>query len=224
MIISRTPLRISFFGGGTDFPLWYNKNGGSVISSTIDKYIYISVRELNPFFKHNIRVSYSIIEEVSNLNSIKHPSVKEILKYLKINKGIEIHYDGDLPGKSGLGSSSSFITGLLNCLFVYQNKKYNKKELLKKSIIIEQKKVKDIVGSQDQVAAVYGGLNHIKFSKNKIKVNNINLSKKNLSYFENNLMLVYTGILRSSNDITKTFYNKMKFKNKMLEGINHLKH
>ncbi|MDC0044719.1 hypothetical protein OAI96_02225, partial [Pelagibacteraceae bacterium] len=163
MIISKTPLRISFFGGGTDYPLWYNKYGGAVISTTIDKYIYISVRDLNGFFKHKLRLSYSKIEEVENSSFIKHPSVREILKYLKVHNGIEIHYDGDLPGKSGLGSSSSFITGLLNCLFVYLKKKNTKKELLKHSLIIEQEKVKDIVGSQDQVASVYGGLNYIKF-------------------------------------------------------------
>lgn len=222
MIITRTPLRISFFGGGTDFPLWYNKNGGSVISTTIDKYIYISTRSLDSFFNHNLRISYSIVEEVENVNMVKHPSVREVLKFLKIKKGIEIHYDGDLPGKSGLGSSSSFTVGLLNCLNFYLGNKYSKRKLLQNSLFIEQKKIKDIVGSQDQVAAVYGGLNNIKFSKNNIKVNKINLSHLRLTNLQDNLLLVYTGLLRSSNDIVKTFYNKMNYKNKMLDGINSL--
>ena len=222
MIISRTPLRISFFGGGTDFPLWYNKNGGSVISTTIDKYIYISTRSLDSFFKHNLRISYSIVEEVENVNLVKHPSVREVLKFLKIKKGIEIHYDGDLPGKSGLGSSSSFTVGLLNCLNFYLGNKYSKSKLLQNSLFIEQKKIRDIVGSQDQVAAVYGGLNNIKFSKHNIKVNKINLSHLKLTNLQDNLLLVYTGILRSSNDIVKTFYHKMNYKNKMLDGINSL--
>ena len=223
MIISRTPLRISFFGGGTDYPIWYRKYGGSVISSSINKYIYISSRNLFPFFKHNIRLSYAIVEEIQNINEISHPSIKEILKFLKIKKGIEIHYDGDLPGKSGLGSSSSFIVGLLNCLAAQLNYKYTKKILLKNSLLIEQKKVGDLVGSQDQVAAVYGGLNHIKFKKNgDIKVNKIKITQKNIKNFEESLLLVYTGLLRSSNDIAKTFYSKMNKKNKFLDSINSL--
>ena len=120
MIISRTPYRISFFGGGTDYPDWYLKRGGQVLSTTIDKYLYISCRYLPPFFEHRLRLVYSQIEMCQHSSELDHPSVREVMKFLGIDNGLELHYDGDLPGRSGLGSSSAFTVGLLNALYAYQ--------------------------------------------------------------------------------------------------------
>ena len=170
MIISKTPYRISFFGGGTDYPSWYKKNGGFVISATIDKYIYISCRTLPPFFKHKYRIVWSKIETVKNLNKIKHKVVRTMIKKYKIKKGLEIHYDGDLPARSGMGSSSVFVVGLMNLLNNFREKKINKYRLAKESIYFEQKILNEIVGSQDQVASSYGGFNKITFNKEGFKV------------------------------------------------------
>ena len=136
MIITRTPYRISFFGGGTDYPQWYNKYGGQVISTTIDKYIYINCRYLPPFFEHRLRLVYSKEEVGNNVDELKHPSARETLKYMNVENGLEIHYDGDLPGRSGLGSSSSFTVGLLNAISAFQGKRLTKDELAVKSIHI----------------------------------------------------------------------------------------
>ena len=163
MIISKTPYRISFFGGGTDYPVWYKKYGGSVLSTTIDKYIYISLRTLPPFFKHKYRIVWSRIETVKKIDQIKHKVVKEMLKKYKIRSGLEIHYDGDLPARSGMGSSSVFSVGLMNLLSNFQGKTIKKKQLAEKSIHFEQKVLRQIVGSQDQIAATYGGFNKIVF-------------------------------------------------------------
>jgi len=129
MIISKTPYRISFFGGGSDYPSWYIRNGGAVLSTTIDKYIYISCRYLPPFFEHKYRIVWSQIENVKAINEIKHRAVKEMLRHFKIKSGLEIHYDGDLPAKSGMGSSSVFVVGLINLLNSFQGRKI--KNLLK---------------------------------------------------------------------------------------------
>ena len=161
MIISKTPYRISFFGGGSDYPEWYLENGGQILSSTIDKHIYITCRYLPPFFNHKHRIVYSKVEAVKKTNDIKHNVVREILKHLKINNGMEIHYDGDLPARSGMGSSSTFVVGLMNTLFFLKNKKINKKILAKSSIHFEQNILKETVGSQDQSPAAYGGVNNI---------------------------------------------------------------
>mgnify|MGYP006224614573 FL=1 len=129
MIISKTPYRISFFGGGTDYPSWYKKNGGSVISATIDKYIYISCRKLPPFFNHKYRIVWSHIETVKKLKQIKHKVVREMLNKYKIKEGLEIHYDGDLPARSGMGSSSVFVVGLMNLFNHFKNKNVKKKKI-----------------------------------------------------------------------------------------------
>ena len=223
MIISKTPYRISFFGGGTDYPSWYRKNGGRVISTSIDKHVYITCRYLPPFFDHRIRVVYSIIDQAQNLNQIKHPVVKEVLKYLNIEKDIEIHYDGDLPSKSGIGSSSAFTAGLLNALIHFKGLNITKKKLGENTIYIEQKKIKEIVGSQDQIAVANGGFNLIKFKKNgKIIINPINISSKNLQHFEKKFMLFHTGIFRVAQDIAKTFVTKFDVKSEYLHKIDSL--
>src|SRR3989338_9068971 len=163
MIITRTPYRISFLGGGTDHPLWYEKNGGAVLSASIDKYCYISCRFLPPFFKHKHRIVYSKIENVNNIDEIDHPSVKESMRLTGIDKGLEIHHDGDLPAMSGLGSSSSFTVGLLHALYGLDGKIITKRQLALDAIHVEQNMIKENVGSQDQTIASFGGFNKIEF-------------------------------------------------------------
>ena len=192
MIISKTPYRISFFGGGSDYPEWYMKNGGEVLSTTIDKYIYISCRYLPPFFKHKHRIVWSKLETVKKTNEIKHNAVRELLNLMKITKGMEIHYDGDLPARSGMGSSSSFVVGLINTINTLLKKKFNKKDLAKKSIYFEQKILKETVGSQDQIATSYGGLNKIKFFPGgRFQVCPIKMNERNTNQLNQNLVPGY---------------------------------
>ena len=210
MIISKTPYRISFFGGGSDYPSWYIKNGGAVLSTTIDKYIYISCRHLPPFFNHKYRIVWSRLENVKAINEIKHVAVKEMLKYFKIKSGLEIHYDGDLPATSGMGSSSVFVVGLMNLLNNFLGKRIKKKILAQKSINFEQKILKDSVGSQDQISAVYGGFNKITFKiGGGFSINPIFIKKKTLDQLNRNLLLVYTGIKRTAHDIAKDYIEKL---------------
>ena len=211
MIISKTPYRISFFGGGTDYPSWYKKNGGSVISATIDKYIYISCRKLPPFFNHKYRIVWSHIETVKKLKQIKHKVVREMLNKYKIKEGLEIHYDGDLPARSGMGSSSVFVVGLMNLFNHFKNKNIKKKKLAEDSIYFEQKILNEVVGSQDQVAATYGGFNKIYFNrKGGFKVKPISIKRKVIQKLNNNLLLVYTGYKRTAHQIAKNYVNKLK--------------
>ena len=211
MIISKTPYRISFFGGGTDYPSWYKKNGGSVISATIDKYIYISCRKLPPFFNHKYRIVWSHIETVKKLKQIKHKVVREMLNKYKIKEGLEIHYDGDLPARSGMGSSSVFVVGLMNLFNHFKNKNIKKKKLAEDSIYFEQKILNEVVGSQDQVAAAYGGFNKIYFKrKGGFKVKPISIKRKVIKKLNNNLLLVYTGYKRTAHQIAKSYVNKLK--------------
>ena len=211
MIISKTPYRISFFGGGTDYPSWYKKNNGSVISATIDKYIYISCRPLPPFFKHKYRIVWSRIETVKNLNQIKHKVVREMIKSYKIKEGLEIHYDGDLPARSGMGSSSVFVVGLMNLFNHFKKKIITKNTLARDSIYFEQKILKEVVGSQDQVAAAYGGFNKINFKKNgTFSVKPIVLKKNTTKRLNKNLLLVYTGYKRTAHHIAKSYVDKLQ--------------
>ena len=175
MIITKTPYRISFFAGGSDYPIWYKKFGGSVLSTTIDKFIYISCRELPPFFDHKYRIVWSKIENVKTIDEIKHLMVRKLIKYNKIKSGLEIHYDGDLPARSGMGSSSSFSVGLMRALSNYQHKDIKGINLAYKTIPFEQKLMNETDGSQDQVAASVGGFNRINFLKNEKTIPLINL-------------------------------------------------
>lgn len=218
MIISKTPYRISFFGGGTDYPQWFMKNSGKVISTTIDKHIYITCRNLPKYFDHKLRIVYSIDETVKEVNQIKHNVVREAIKIFKIQNGLEIHYDGDFPSKSGMASSSTFSVGLLNCLSHFAKKKLNKKELYEKTLFLEQKILKESVGNQDQLAASYGGFNIINFYKNRYKVKKIK-NKLFLNKLEKNLYLVYTGILRSANEAAKKYINKLEKKKNILNRL-----
>ena len=208
MIITKTPYRISFFGGGSDYPIWYKKFGGSVLSTTIDKYIYISCRELPPFFDHKYRIVWSKIENVKTIDEIKHLTVRKLIKYNKIKSGLEIHYDGDLPARSGMGSSSSFSVGLMRALSNYQHKDIKGINLAYKTIPFEQKIMNETVGSQDQVAASVGGFNRINFLKNeKIIVKKI--LSNNLKRLNSNLLLLYTGIQRNADAVASNYVHKL---------------
>lgn len=202
MIISRTPFRISFFGGGTDYPIWYKQNSGSVISTTINKYCYITLRHLPPFFRYNYRIRYTKRELVKNISQIKHPSVRECLKHMDIEQGVEIVHTSDLPALSGLGSSSSFTVGLLNCLYTLQNKQITKQKLAKEAILVEQNLIKENVGSQDQIAVTFGGFNKIDFLKNgSFRVTPVPMSKYRVYQLESQLMLFFTGFQRQASDV-----------------------
>ena len=208
MIITKTPYRISFFGGGSDYPEWYKKFGGSVLSTTIDKFIYISCRELPPFFEHKYRIVWSKIENVKEINQIQHSIVKKLLQYNKIKSGLEIHYDGDLPARSGMGSSSSFSVGLMCALIKFQKKNISNINLAKQAINFEQKIMKETVGSQDQVATSIGGFNKIKFLKNE-KIIIKKILSKNLKKLNSNLLLLYTGIQRNASIIANNYVHKL---------------
>lgn len=204
MIISRTPHRVSFFGGGTDYPSWYLEHGGKVLGVAIDKYCYISCRELPPFFEHMHRIVYSKIETVKKVEDIQHPSVRETLKYLNTGKGVEIHHDGDIPARSGMGSSSSFTVGLLKSLYALDGRIISKEDLFKEAIHIEQSLIKENVGSQDQVWAACGGLNSIEFLQNgEIIVEPVIMKEEHLRGFESRLMLFFTGLSRFASEIAR---------------------
>lgn len=230
MILSKTPYRISFFGGGTDYPQWYLENGGEVISSTIDKYIYISCRNLPSFFDHKYRVVYSKLEMVKEISKIQHLPIRMILQDIKkkIKKipGLEIHYNGQLPARSGMGSSSSFVVGLINTINSYFGFKLNKKNLSKKSIYIEREVLKETVGSQDQVAAAFGGFNSIKFDTDgNFKVTPVFQFEKDSKNFSKNLFIYYTDINRTAKYVASSYVkklNKNKKKN-MYEILGHVK-
>lgn len=212
MLICRTPYRLSLFGGGTDYPPYYLEHGGAVISTTIDKYCYLSVRYLPPFFpdfKH--RIVYSRIEDVQSIDEIQHPSVRECLKYIGIDRGIEINHAGDLPARSGIGSSSSFTVGLLNALHVLRNDKRTKKELALEAIHVEQELIKEACGSQDQVAAAYGGFNYIQFGNHQPIVTPIEVDA--INEIQKYLLLVFTGFQRNANEVAKSY----DFKNRGYE-------
>jgi D-glycero-alpha-D-manno-heptose-7-phosphate kinase len=205
MIISRTPFRISFFGGGTDFPSWVSQHGGAVLSTSFDKYSYITCRELPPFFDHNYRITYSKVENKKSIDDIDHPAIRAVLNESKIKNGLEIHCDADLPARSGLGSSSSFVVGLLHSLTALKGKRVTKEWLAKEAIRIEQEVLLESVGSQDQVAAAHGGFNVIHFKRDGgIEVEPLVVPSARKKELNNNLMLFFTGFSRISSDIAKS--------------------
>lgn len=211
MIITRTPFRISFFGGGTDYPAWYQEHGGIVLATTIDKYCYISCRYLPPFFEHNYRIVYSRIENCKSVDQIEHPAVRTVLKYMSCDLGLEVHHDGDLPARSGLGSSSSFTVGLLNALMALNGNHISCEELASKAIHIEQDLIKENVGSQDQISAAYGGFNRIEFLRDgSFKVDPVILRKERLDEFQDHLMLFFTGFSRIASEVAKSKIDNIK--------------
>jgi len=202
MIISRTPFRISLFGGGTDYPVHYKKHGGAVLATSINKYCYITCRYLPPFFNHRNRIVYSKIEYTKNISEIKHPSVRETLRFMKIDRGVEIHHDGDLPARAGLGTSSSFTVGLLNALYALKGKMVTKRQLAFDAIHIEQNMIKENVGSQDQITAAFGGFNKIEFNgEEEFKVQPVTLSEEKFQALKDHMMLFFTGFSRTASEI-----------------------
>ena len=223
MIISRTPFRISFFGGGTDYPAWYRKHGGAVLATTIDKYCYITCRHLPPFFEHKFCVIYSKMEYCRTADEIAHPAVREVLRYLKCERGLEIHHDGDLPARSGMGSSSAFTVGLLHALYALNGHMVSKNQLAMESIHVEQELLKETVGSQDQVLAAYGGLNQIGFMPNgEISVRPITVAPSRMKELNSHLMLFYTGIKRTASNIAESYVNGIEDRKRQLRIMKEL--
>jgi D-glycero-alpha-D-manno-heptose-7-phosphate kinase len=204
MIISKTPFRISLFGGGTDYPSWYRENGGSVLATAIDKYCYISCRHLPPFFEHKHRIVYSKVENVKEIKEIQHPSVRAVLSTLATNSGLEIHHNGDLPARSGIGSSSSFTVGLINVINALKGEQISKEDLAKQAIYIEQKVLKESVGSQDQILASFGGFNRINFyPDDTFDITPVIISKGLTDQLQSHMLLFFTGFSRFSSAIAR---------------------
>jgi D-glycero-alpha-D-manno-heptose-7-phosphate kinase len=217
MIICRTPYRISFFGGGTDYPAWYRQHGGAVLASSIDKYCYITCRHLPPFFEHRIRIVYRQIETCSSFEEISHPSVREAIRFLQVDRGVEIHHDGDLPARSGMGSSSAFTVGLLNALHALRGEMPTKQQLASEAIHLEQEVLRETVGSQDQTLAAYGGLRHVRFQTDgEIEVSPVVLPAGRIAELQSHLMLVYTGIARTAADIANSFVPQIESRRRQL--------
>ena len=205
MIISRTPFRMSFFGGGTDYPGWYLCNGGKVISTTFDKFCYVSCRELPPFFDHKYRVTYSKVEDVSDIGNIEHPAVRAVLNEANIPYGLEIHCDADLPARSGLGSSSSFVVGLINAVEALRGRRVSKEWLFREAVRVEQDILAENVGSQDQAAAAFGGLNVFRFERDgSLIVEPVILPLHRKQMFNDHLMLFFTGFSRIASQVAKS--------------------
>lgn len=202
MIISRTPYRISYFGGGTDYHTWYQKHGAAVLSTTINHYCYLHCRVLPPFFEHKSRIVWSKVEEVLQHDDIHHPAVKAILEYLNITQGVEINHQGDLPARSGLGSSSAFSVGLLHAMYALRGMISSKRELACEAIHIERDILKENVGVQDQIATAYGGLNKIIIHPDgDFEVTPLVLPQGRMRELQDHLLLFFTGVSRTASDI-----------------------
>lgn len=223
MVISRVPFRVSFFGGGTDYPSWYRRFGGAVLSTTINKYCYLSVRRLPPFFEHSIRLAYSQVEHCTELGQIRHPGFREILRFHGITHGVEAHYDSDLPARSGMGSSSAFAVAFLHALYAFRGKMVSHGELATQAIHMERDVMGESVGSQDQVAVAHGGLNHIRFeTDDSFVVNPMMLSKSLLRELNSHLMLYFTGTVRVASVIAKTYCEDLGEKERNMRQLGEL--
>jgi D-glycero-alpha-D-manno-heptose-7-phosphate kinase len=217
VIITRTPYRVSFFGGGTDYPAWIREHGGAVLATAIDKYCYITCRRLPPFFAHKHRIVYSVIESVTSNDQIKHPAVRAALQSENVTEGLEIHHDGDLPARSGLGSSSSFTVGLVHALHALRGNMSNRDQLAKAAIHIEQDLLQENVGSQDQIIAAYGGLNYVQFRQDgTFDVTPVIVPLERKAELNSHLMLCFTGFSRFASDIAKSQLANMAAKEKQL--------
>lgn len=222
MIISRTPFRISFFGGGTDYREFFEEYGGSVLSTTFDKYCYVTARHLPRFFDYKYQINYSRIERVVDLDNILHPAVRETLKYLDMRE-MFVGYDADLPARSGLGSSSSFVVGMLNAFYAIKGKYIDKKRLAKEAIYIERVLCDESGGIQDQIAASYGGFNRIDFREDVFSVQSVVMDFERKKNLDDSLMLFFTGFSRISSEIAieqkKATHNKIKELKEMLSLV-----
>ena len=211
------------FGGGTDHPRWFNENGGSVVSFSVDKYSYITLRELPPFFSHRFRVVYSKVEATSSAEQISHPAVREaFLKYAN-ELYLELHHHGDLPAQSGVGSSSAFAVGLIKSLYAMKGQSINSHDLANEAICFEQKILLENVGSQDQIACAVGGINFIEFRSNDTwEISKINLSSEYIANFESRIVLIYSGISRFSSDVSRGLLNKLETKSLLMNRTREL--
>ena len=206
MVISRSPYRISFFGGGTDYPAWFRENGGAVLGTAIDKYCFITCRYLPPFFEHRLRLVYSKIEDCQCAADIQHPVVRTVLEMLRVERGLEIHHDGDLPARSGMGSSSAFTVGFLHAVYGLLGRLTSQNQLATDAIHVEQDLIGETVGSQDQIFAAYGGFNRIEFKRdNSFRVEPVPLSRKRFEELNDSLMLFYTGLRRTASEVAASY-------------------
>lgn len=215
MIITQAPFRISFFGGGTDFPAFYEKYGGQVLSTSIDKYCYLTVRHLPPFFEYSNSIVYSQIERVKHVGEIEHPAVREAMKFLDMHE-LSVTYDADLPARTGLGTSSSFAVGMLLAFYALKGKYADKKRLADEAIYLERVLCNERGGVQDQIAAAYGGLNKIVFTAGGYEVQPVVVNDKNKTALDENLMLFFTGISRYSFAIQEEQEKNLEIKNRQL--------
>ncbi len=220
MIITRTPLRISFFGGGTDYPPWFQEHGGAVLSTTIDKYLYLHCRYLPPFFDFKSRIVWSKIEQVQKPSEIAHPAIRGVLEWMKISEGVEIHHHGDLPARTGLGSSSAFTVGLLHALHALRGDLIPKRKLAEQAIFVEQEVLRENVGVQDQIAAAFGGLNRIDIRPDgSFEVAPLIIPGNRVAELQKHLLLVYTGLSRTASEIAAEQVSTMKQREAELKAM-----
>src|SRR5260221_5598705 len=220
MIISRTPLRISFFGGGTGYPAWFQEHGGAVLSTTIDKYLYLHCRYLPPFFDFHSRIVWSQIEAVQKHSEIAHPAIRGVLEWMKINEGVEIHHHGDLPARTGLGSSSSFSVGLLHALHALRGELVSKRKLAEEAIFVEQQVLCETVGVQDQIQSAFGGLNRIDIrTDGSFEVSPLVVRADRLAGLQKHLLLLYTGLSRHASEIAAEQVSTMGSKTAELRAM-----
>ena len=220
MIITRTPFRVSLFGGGTDFPAWYREHGGLVVSAAINKYCYVNVRYLPPFFDYKYRIRYTDQEYVSTIDDIRHPSVRECIRYMGIAEGLEVQHNSDVPAMSGLGSSSAFTVGLLHALHGLTGRISGKRQLATQAIEVERDLIKECVGAQDQFAVAFGGVNTITFgAAPEFDVAPLTLAPAGLATLESHLLLCFTGFQRNGPDMAADQQRNMPHHRSELEGI-----
>ena len=225
MIISRTPFRISLFGGGTDYPAWYSEHGGAVIGTTINKYCYISIRSLPPFFEHRHRIVYSQIELPSSVGEIEHPAVRAVLKEHNVEEGVEIQHHGDLPARSGMGSSSSFTVGLLHAVRAFRGQMSSPRWLAREAIRIEHDVIQEQVGAQDQIWAAYGGTNLITlYPDGKFHVRPIIISPERRKDLEMHMLLFFTGFSRVAGTIAAQEIPNLKRRAPELQSLIQMVH
>lgn len=209
-IISQTPLRISLFGGGTDYPAYYKRKKGATLGLTINKYTYVSLNTISPFFDYKLRVSYSKIEFAKKIEEILHPSVRCCLQHKKIDLPLDIHISSDLPARTGLGSSSSFTVGFLNALSALQGKIISKQKLAEEACYVEQTLIGENVGSQDQFHAAFGGLNIFEFNESEITSRSVITSAENKKSLQDHLLIFYTGLTRYATEVLQEQVEKTK--------------
>jgi D-glycero-alpha-D-manno-heptose-7-phosphate kinase len=220
MIITRTPLRVSFFGGGTDYPAWFREHGGAVLATSIDKYLYLHCRYLPQFFDYKSRIVWSQIECVNETSEIAHPAIRGVLEWMKITDGMEIHHHGDLPARTGLGSSSSFTVGLLHALHSLRGELMSKRVLAEEAIYIEQQVLRENVGVQDQIQSAFGGLNRIDIGQDgSFEVVPLVVPAERLANLQKHLLLVYTGLSRHASEIAAEQISTMSSKVAELRAI-----